>query len=138
MKITEKIVNSIRNAKERLDSKIQIKELNKLKQRLESREKQVLPLYEKVIKREPGRNGGHLILYPKVSERYKRIDEERKATDNTAEERKLIVQEINAINFALKEIEEAADHIANTAANRFMDQSTEAKEVLNSISNGGK
>ena len=138
MKITEKIVGSIRNAKERLDSRMQIKELNKLKQKLESREKQVLPLYEKVIKREPERDGGHLISYPKVSERYKRIDEERKATDNTAEERKLIVQEINAINFALKEIEEAADHIANTAANRFMDQSTEAKEVLNSISNGGK
>ena len=138
MKITERVVNSIRNAKERLDSKMQIKELNKLKQKLESREKQVLPLYEKVIKREPERDGGHLLSYPKVSERYKRINEERKVAKNTTEERELIVQEINAIKFALKEIEEAADHIANTAANRFMNQSTEAKEVLNSITNGGK
>jgi len=138
MKITERIFNSIHNAKERLESNRQIKELNKLKQKLESREKEVLPLYEKVIKKEPERNGGHLLSYPKVSERYKKIDEERKVTNNITEERKLIVQEINAINFALKEIEEAADHIAIAAANKFLEQSEEAKEIFNSISNGRK
>jgi len=138
MSFMGRIKQAYQATNERISRRRQLSELDRLKDQLEKREKVVLTKYKEVVIGEPGRDGGHLGTYQKVKERCDCADQERKKAVNPKEEQRLIQIHLNAIRFAIAQIEEAADHIALGAVKNIADISKKAKQDFEEIMKGKK
>lgn len=112
--------------------------LERLKTALEKRENEVLPIYERAVKKDPTRNAGHLEAYKKIKERIAALEESARNSETSEEKMSAAERVLKAIGFASEHLESAAEHISSSAIKRFIKISKEARDFLNEVVKGKK